>query len=280
MRIGIFSNEHKDSGNENAYRLSEIIRSKGVETFLFNNTDRPYLKSIIKETEIELLIVFGGDGTILGIVSAAAYNDIPILGVNLGRVGFLTEVEEKDDWEELIERYGRGEYNIDERTLLEVKENSQSYLALNEALICRNEECCVTTIDVYIDNIFMDRYIGDGVLISTPTGSTAYSLSAGGPILSPDISAMLINPVCPHSLHNRPIVISDRHMLELKLMTDRINAKVVVDGKLIAIIDNEDKISIKKSHIKAKFLRFNDSNFYNRLLIKMNYWSNIRDVKE
>lgn len=273
MRIGIFSNEIKDKGNSEAIKLSELLRIRGYEVFLFNNADRPYLNTIIQETEVDLLLVLGGDGTILGVVSSAARNNVPMLGINMGHIGFLTEVEYGDNLDKVIEDLAARNYTVDERTLIEVKDQDKSYLALNEVLMSRNEDCCVASIDVRVDNTFLDRYIGDGVIVSTPTGSTAYSLSAGGPILSPDIDAFIINPVCPHSLHNRPIVISDRHNITLRLRSERITAKVLLDGKLIAILDSTDEIVVGKADIKAKFIRFSNHNFYKRLLLKMNYWS-------
>ncbi|MGI6701641.1 MAG: NAD(+)/NADH kinase [Christensenellales bacterium] len=273
MRIGIFSNEIKDKGNNEALKLSEMLTVNGAEVFLFNNTDRPYLKSIISDSDIDLLTVLGGDGTILGVVPSAAMNDVPIIGINMGQIGFLTELEIGNSLSKLIDDFGEGRYNIDSRTLIEVSDKTSSYLALNEVFIGRNQDCCVVPIDVMIDDTLIDRYIGDGVIICTPTGSTAYSLSAGGPILSPDIEAFVINPVCPHSLHSRPIVIADKHTLTLKLQSDRMTAKVSLDGRVKAIIDNQEEIKVKKADIRAKFIRFNNLNFYKRLLVKLNYWS-------
>ena len=279
MRIGIFSNEIKDIDNREAIKLSELLSNDNI-VFLYRNSDRKKLQSIIKRDKIELLTVLGGDGTILGVVSAAANNNVPILGINMGNIGFLTEIEKGEDVVKLVNDLSSGIYNTDERTLLEIKYKDKSFYALNEVLISRNEDCCVTTVDVNIDGTFMDRYLGDGVLVSTPTGSTAYSLSAGGPILSPDMDAFIINPVCPHSLHNRPIVISDKHNLSLKLISDRTDAKITVDGRVIAIITKDEEISVYKAKITAKFVRFNNLNFYKRLLIKMNYWSNTNIIKE
>jgi len=280
MKIGIFSNEIADKGNQEALKFSEMLRKKGVEAFIFNNSDKPFLKNIIRDSDIELLTVLGGDGTILGAVPSAAMNDVPILGINMGHIGFLTELELNSDMEGFIDEFSEGDYIVDERTLIEVQDKTATHLALNEVFMSRNEGCCVTPIDVRVDGTFLDRYIGDGVIVSTPTGSTAYSLSAGGPILSPDIEAFIINPVCPHSLHNRPIVISDKHIVTLRLLSERITAKVSLDGREKAIVDNTEEITVRKADIKAKFIRFSNLNFYKRLLIKLNYWSNSNTVKE
>jgi NAD+ kinase len=274
MKVGIFSNEDKDRDNLRAVKLSELLGEKGVEVFIFNNSDKPFLNDIFGETGISLLMVMGGDGTILGVVNAAANNNIPIIGINMGNIGFLTELEPDTDYEKVIKEYEAGNYLIDERMMLDVNVRGETYRALNEVLISRHEDCCVSTVDVIIDDTVLDRYIGDGVIVATPTGSTAYSLSAGGPILSPDIEALIINPVCPHTLHNRPIVISDTHTIRLKLVSSRMKGRITVDGRTVAIIDNLDESVVTRSNVTAKFLRFSNLNFYKRLLIKMNYWSN------
>lgn len=275
MHIGIFSNDIKDKNGEEAKKLSEILQSNGYTVSIFMYEKSKSFSEEFKNAKIELLIVLGGDGTILSIVKDTAKNDIPILGINLGRVGFLTELEKDADAKGLIKTLLERKYQIETRAILEIEHKGNKYFALNEVLISRNAECCVIPIEVKVNDNHLDKYLGDGVLVSTPTGSTGYSLSAGGPILSPDVSALIINPICPHTLYSRPIVVSDNDNIELRVMSDRVNGKLSVDGTPSSVVLKNETIIIKKSKLKAKFIRLKKNNFYKRLLVKMDYWSRI-----
>ncbi len=274
MRIGVFSNNIKDKDHLGAMRIADIVKSKSLFCSVYCSEDEIKLITLLNEDAIDMLMVLGGDGTMLSIVEACASNSVPILGLNFGNIGFLSELEKKDDIGCFIDKYIEGKYYIEERDMLEATLYGEKFYALNEVLVCRAEDFGATTIDVHIDNEYIDRYNGDGVLLATPTGSTAYSMSAGGPILAPNMKAIIINPVCPHSLHNRPIVVSNNSNIKLTLKNDRISAKLILDGRQKATLDNEGIVSVKKADITARFIRFKKDNFYQRLLIKLNYWSN------
>ncbi len=212
------------------------------------------------------ILVFGGDGTMLEASKISADFSVPILGVNLGNLGFLAEFEATTMPADIVSALDgeiKSVYN------LETKIGSETYFGLNEIVI-KTASTRPISIDLFIDDMYVDSYHGDGIIVSTPTGSTAYALSAGGPVLAPDVKAYTILPVCAHSLHSRPLVIADSSKILLKTANE--NIEVIVDGNLVVSIDNKTEIEIYKSENKSMFINFNKSNFYEKLLRKMNRW--------
>jgi len=249
MKIGIYTNEYKDSGLKITSSVMSIL--KNFECIVFSDTNK------IKNAD--LIITIGGDGTILQVASVAALNGIPILGVNLGTVGFLTEIE-KDDIKSIPKILTDKKYLIDRRTMLETGGN----LALNEVAVMRRDK--LLGLDVSISGNEVDSYNSDGFLVSTPTGSTAYSLSCGGPIISPNAPALTLTPINAYSLHSRPVVVSDSEEITIKL-TRGAPADLVLDGKIIAEVSSKAGV-VKKSKYETLFIRQRESNFYKRLLSK------------
>jgi len=249
MKIGIYTNEYKDSGLKITSSVISIL--KDFECIVFSDANK------IKNAD--LIITIGGDGTILQVASVAALNSIPILGVNLGTVGFLTEIE-KDDITSIANLIGGKKYTIEKRTMLEAGGN----LALNEVAVMRRDK--LLGLDVAIGDSEVDSYNSDGFLVSTPTGSTAYSLSCGGPIISPNAPALALTPINAYSLHGRPIVVSDSEQITIKL-TRGAPSDLTLDGRVIAEI-SEKPVIIKKSKYETRFIRQKESNFYKRLLNK------------
>jgi len=209
-----------------------------------------------------VLITIGGDGTILKIASVAATRSIPVLGVNLGTVGFLTELEGDADIKTLPKILGNKEYNIERRTMLE----TGGVIALNEVAIMRRNK--LLGLEVIISGQEADAYNSDGFLVSTPTGSTAYSQSCGGPIISPNAPALALTPVNACSLHSRPIVVGDNELIEIRLKRGA-PADLTLDGVTVGAVTDKPVV-IKKSVYSALFIRRKGSNFYNKLHSKFN----------
>ena len=215
------------------------------------------------------VLVFGGDGTMLDAVRHAIPYDIPVLGVNLGYLGFLAEFDADVRATDLAKALKSSDYA--EKTLIEVTFD-KSYLALNDLVIKSNTTRPVV-IDMFVDDMFADTFKSDGIIVSTPTGSTAYSLSAGGPVLAPDVKAVVVNPICPHSLHSRPLVVSDKARLTIQISGEEGEVSVAVDGELVSFARVGDRILVETSKSTAKFVDCGNNNFYNKLLKKMNVWS-------
>ena len=270
MTVGIYVNFAKDINASNTKKFIDFLRKNNIEYFVcdeasdYINENLLPLKKLVDKSDI--LIVFGGDGTMLKVVNIASEKEKSVLGVNMGKVGFLTDAT-ISDFDEIIKIIKNG-FKTSNRVLLEASVSNEVFRAVNEIIISRSD-FNVVELEVYIDGYLSDKIVADGVIIATPTGSTAYSLSAGGPVLSPENNAFLITPVCAHNLKSRPMVIADNHEITVKLVGKNKNAALVVDGIKVKDLINENTVMVKKSSIKAKFIIFGKENFYQKLLKKL-----------
>jgi len=218
----------------------------------------------------ELVIVLGGDGFMLEAARAAAPAGIPILGVNLGRVGYMTEIE--TDELELIDKIFEGGYRIDERAMLKVEVKSESgqtkfsSYALNDAVIANGAAARIVDLELSDGDEVVNVYRADGLVVATPTGSTAYSLSAGGPIVDPKLACFCVTPVCPHSLGARPLVFPDSAKLNIKNICVREKVlHLTLDGRVNHELYLGERVEISRSELTAKLLRLKDSGFYSKI---------------
>ena len=219
---------------------------------------------------VDLIIAIGGDGTLLGAARSIGTRDVPILGVNLGRLGFLTEVN-RDEMEDCLDRMLSGELNVESRMRLDVsvfrdEEEVAKYLALNDVVVTRKALSRMVDLETFADGLKVATYHGDGLIISTPTGSTAYSLSAGGPILLPSLEAIVLNPICPHSLNQRPLVIPEQMEVEVRfrLREGADTATLSIDGQEGFELGPRDRVVTKRSPYNAHIVA---SPFRNRFEI-------------
>lgn len=279
MKIGIYVNKNRDVKCETSLKFISLLKQKGIEYFVVSGaedciSDKSYSVQQVADM-CDVIVAFGGDGTMLSVVREAAKYNVAFLGVNLGRLGFLTECED-DNLENVVDRLAAGDYFIEERMMLNVLSEGKEYVALNEVTLSRSLRTHTVEVSIYVDNRLADIVTGDGAIISTPTGSTAYSMSCGGAILSPSVKAIGITAICPHSLHSRPIIVSDESELKLCAKTlDKHDAMMCIDGKNIEFGNNEINIIVKKSEYYAKLIRLNDNNFYNKLIQKMSGWNKL-----
>ncbi len=219
--------------------------------------------SIIPE-DTELVIVLGGDGTMLQAARSTAVLDIPLIGVNLGTLGYLAEVE-KGGIDAALEKILAGKYEIEDRMMLCGQMNEQKGDCLNDIVITRYTSIAAVDYNIYVNDLLLCSYHADGIIVSTPTGSTGYNMSAGGPIVEPSANMILITPICPHTLNSRSLVLSADTKIEIGIgqFRDGLNQKVVAsfDGSGIIEMTTGDKITIKKSSKTTKILRLNRVSF-------------------
>lgn len=267
MDIGIYCNRAAKKFVLIEKELLARLKERGIIPKIYDKVeqiDRP-----------DALVVLGGDGTILKVAIEAGRRGVNILGINAGNLGFLTEFE-GEQVEEAVKLL-ESEYEIENRSVLEVTVHKEKYYALNEAVFQRSYNPSVddnvVAVNVSIEGKKVDTFVGDGVIVSTPTGSTAYSLSAGGSILTPDISAFILTPVCAHSLHNRPIVFSDASKLEIELCEEGPGLALYCDGKYESLLHRTEKAYICKANFNVGFIKGKNSNFFDKLLFKLNKWS-------
>ena len=224
-------------------------------------------------SDSDLVIVIGGDGVMLEAARRATPCGIPILGINMGRVGYMTELEMNEI--SLLDRIFTGDYYLDERAMLRVDIRSSkgqsrfSVYALNEAVIANGSTARIIDLQLSDNGRLVSEYRADGIVVATPTGSTAYSLSAGGPIVDPKLSCFCVTPICPHSLVARPLIFPDSASLEIKNICVREKVlHLTVDGKATFDLFFGDTVVITKASISTKLLRIKDEDFYSKIRMK------------
>ena len=223
----------------------------------------------------DFVIVLGGDGTLLSTARCVARAGIPILGVNLGSLGFLTEVK-TEEIEQALAEVDAGDCELSLRPMLHcqvVREGKcvANYDALNEVVMNQSAVARITDFEVRVNGNFVANYKADGVIISTPTGSTAYSLAAGGPILSPEVSGFVITPVASHALTNRPLVVKDTAIIEARILVTREQAFLTVDGQVGTELLESDLVRCHKSDLKVKLYKVGGRSFFDVLRTKLKW---------
>jgi NAD+ kinase len=263
--------------------LREVVpwlQSLGAEVFLDEGSalQEPAPCAILPTSQfvssVDVVAVFGGDGTFLHAARIVASNGIPILGVNLGSLGFLAEVK-IDEMRPALQNLMLGDYELEERMLLQVEvvrgDNALSrYLALNDAVINKGAIARIIDLEVTVNAQLVIVTRADGLIVSTPTGSTAYSLSAGGPILYPTLGAFIVTPICPHTLTNRPVVVPDRAEVGICLLRGN-DVMLTVDGQVGMTLEPGDRLAVRKAESSVRLVQPAGSTFFALLREKMKW---------
>lgn len=281
----IITNSDKNENNSIVEHIVGYLESRSCTCFVLENK-KTLSKGMVHFTDIgkipeetECVIVLGGDGTMIQAAIDLVHKDIPILGVNTGTLGFLTEID-KDEIEPALDRLLKGEYVIESRIML--KENRMflqpdsrsSCYALNDMVISKRGGCRLITIRVYVDDELEDIYTADGIIIATPTGSTGYNLSAGGPVMAPNTHAMVVTPICAHSLNKRSLVLDAADYIRLEIgqtkETTEDLAYFTADGRNVGDLHTGDVLEIKVPHAETKLIKLSGIHFYERMREKLN----------
>lgn len=277
--VGVHWNSSKTTGLDVARSLVDMLIARKVDVTvnlsLAIALGLPQLH-VDNFQNCQLLIVLGGDGTILTGLDRAIPYDIPILGINLGRLGFLTEIEAANLDERVIDRVLHEDFSIDERMTMQVEGyDNDKMFALNEIVIGRSTPSVrVLSLEYEANGTLIDRISGDGLIVATATGSTAYSLSAGGPIVLPGLDCFLLTPVCPHTLNARPVVVSSDVKITVRMLDDRGGAQAVLDGRnVIPLTQGNPGITISKSDRSVRFVRLEEKNYFGLLRSKLSEWT-------
>ncbi len=228
--------------------------------------------------------MLGGDGTILSVARSAHPFNVPIFGVNLGTLGFLAEVTLPDLYE-VLEKVLNGQFECENRMLLDAcvwrdKKKVGDYHVLNDVVINKGALARIVNLKVRVNSQYMTSYRADGLIIATPTGSTAYSLSAGGPIIHPSMDALVLSPICPFTLTNRPIVIPDQSLIQVELATENENVRVTFDGQEGCDMLQGDMLEVKKAQTSIQLIQAPGKNYYQTLRNKLHWGSNVANVKQ
>ena len=279
LRIGIFPNMAKKEIENILEKMINFLQTQNVEVFLpekvrvigkFNKfiVDNNFLYS-----NIDIALTLGGDGTLLSTGRKFASKGVPLCGINLGRVGFLAEIE-TDEIIDKLTKIISNNYFIEKRLMLEgvVYRNGEKIFsaeAINDIVVTKSGLSRMIKLKLLIDDILTAEYQADGIIFATSTGSTAYSLSAGGPIINPSLKVMLITPICPHSVNARPLIIDENEEIKLKVSARHNDIGLTVDGQIVYPLLPGDLITIKKSLLTADFIRFTDKNYYKTIKKKL-----------
>jgi NAD+ kinase len=267
---------------QEATNIAAFLEERGIQSCQGLITDQQ-LRVRLKEYEFDLLITLGGDGTMLRAGHLCGPIDVPILGINLGRFGFLMEVRESQ-WREYLPLLIRGDFWLEERMMLTSQqwragEMLGEWEAINEAVVCRGKTVLPVHLDTSVDGRFLTTYVADGLIASTPTGSTAYSLAAGGPILAPELRNIILVPVAPHLSIDRAIVLAEGSSVSIVTQTTH-QAVLSIDGQSPIELKNGDCVEVRAGEHNVHFVRFQDPGyFYRNLTPHMNQNPSIGNAK-
>ena len=281
-RIGLIANAEKSSGRALAQKAAALIKKAGQQVFSDRSTGQfAGLKCPLFDTagnlaeNVDLLLVFGGDGTILRVVREIDGSHTPVLGINAGRLGFLTAVP-ANDLSAALKKIRTGAFTIEKRPLIDAScergTGCIDHTALNDVVISRGSVSRMIELEVSVNNEAVTRYRCDGLIISTPTGSTAYSLSAGGAIISPSADVFAITPICPHTLSNRSVIVSLDSQISVKVLSEKVETTLTTDGQLQTNLGAGDVVVMRRSQRTVRLLHPSGSSFFETVRRKL-HWS-------
>lgn len=255
------------------YNIETIIEKRFYDSISSDKEYKTFTDYSDLDATFDLMFTMGGDGTFLRAVTFVRNLNIPILGINMGRLGFLATIQ-KENIKISLKALINNDYTIKERSLLTVKTSTKNTdleeinFALNEVTVARRNTTSMITIETYLDDEYLTSYWADGLIVSTPTGSTGYSLSCGGPVITPQAKNFVLTPIAPHNLNARPLVVPDETKIKLKITGREKQALISLDSR-ITVIDNETEVSIEKAAFTIKTVQLNDQTFLKTLRDKL-----------
>jgi NAD+ kinase len=278
--IGIIAKPHHAEAKQVLEKLVPWLEEHGkkvvmdVDTASLVGATSAGMKNMVAE-QVGLIVVLGGDGTFLSVARLVEGRDVPLFGVNLGGLGFLTEVAQ----EEVLEAMGdlfEGRYGVSERMLIKAHIHRQGeriaeYRALNDVVINKSALARIITLETYVNGIYVNTFAADGLIISTPTGSTAYNLAAGGPILFPTLGAIIVSPICPHTLTNRPVVLPEDVKIEVVLKSENEDVLLTLDGQVGFSLRYNDVVEVRKAAETVKLIEPPGRNYFQVLRTKLKW---------
>ncbi len=270
-RVGILGHPKRAKTAPVGTHIEQTLQNNGVETWHYEEWTPQQAREVIPNSDI--VVAIGGDGAMLRAARLCAEFDVPVLGVNMGRLGFLTEVASPDDWDSCLPDLLEGNFWIESRMMIRASIEHEGHVvrsanALNDIVVSGLSAGSMLQMDLYINNHWATTYNSDALIISTPTGSTAYALAAGGPILPPDLSNILILPTAAHLSMDRPIVLSEGSDVAVRLSEENRNDTVItVDGTRLAEIADDDILYVSVSDHISRFIRMRDQNYFYRSLL-------------
>ena len=277
-RVGVIANAWKPKVKELLKGFPERLKQMGLSCVFAEDLrtvcedDGTFVPVEALGAHSDLLVALGGDGTILRAAQVSRFSEAPILGINLGRLGFLAGVG-VEEVEGALERVLRGAYRIERRMAMTAKverDDDDALFAINDVVLEKGASARMLEVEIVVGEEFVSQYLADGLILSTPTGSTAYSMSAGGPIVHPAMDALIITPICPHSLSVRPMVVSAEGTVWVQMRSNRGDPiQLTVDGRAGRMLRSEDRVRIRRSPHRVPLITFEEQSFYQVLRTKL-----------
>lgn len=278
LTIGVFPNTNKKNADKVLKRIVDFYKTKEVRLLLPKESAVKFNYSNlgvdhIVEENLDLVLTIGGDGTLLNACRKVAMKNIPVCGINIGRLGFLADIE-LFELESKLEKILHKDYHIEERLMLMalLKRGDKMHdvgSAINDVVVTKGGVSRMLSLGLSIDNYPLANYQADGIIVSTATGSTGYSLSAGGPIINPRVKLLLVTPICPHTLNARPMIIAEEEEVRIHISASHKDIVLTFDGQDSCFLLPGDEIIVRKSITSAKIMKFEDKNYYQTMRTKL-----------
>ncbi len=269
-RVGLLQGPHRGKVEAAVLAAAVRLRSEGIEVC----SDRAEISGgevLSREAVIagsDLLIVCGGDGSILAVARRAAARSVPVLGVNFGQLGFLSEVEAAG-LSGALDRVLSGDYEVERRLMLRASWQGQEVDALNDIVVRRESSLAVVRADVEVDGLKLDHYVADGILVSTPTGASAYALSCGGAIVHPRLTCLSLMAICPHSLRARPVMLAPDQEISVRIEARSLPAMICADGQDLISMASGESVRIRRAPYDARLIRLDRRDFFAKVHAKL-----------
>ena len=293
MRALVFGKQYKEKDLPQVQEAFDALQAEGIEISVYE----PYLMDIrkavklpkacdpfqkfedFKSQNIDFVVVLGGDGTMLAATTLVRDAGVPMLGINLGRLGFLASIE-KTHIRQSVEMLARGQYLVEDRTMIYLESNPPIFgdmpFALNDCTLLKRDTSSMITIHAFLNGDFLSSYWADGIIIATPTGSTGYSLSCGGPIIFPGSANFVITPVAPHNLNVRPLVLSDDSVISFEVEGRADNFICTLDSRF-ELVGNHHQLAVRKNNFPIRLIQLQDTTFLNTIRAKLGWGEDVRN---
>jgi len=293
MRVLVYGKQYKEKDLPQVQEALDALHDEGFQISIFE----PYLKGIkgeirlpkdcepfakyedFKGQNIDFVMVLGGDGTMLSATTLVRDTGVPMLGINLGRLGFLASIE-KTHIRQSVTMLARGQYTIEERAMIYLESNPHLFgdlpFALNDCTLLKRDTSSMITIHTFLNGDFLSSYWADGIIIATPTGSTGYSLSCGGPIIFPNSGNFVITPVAPHNLNVRPLVLSDSSVISFEVEGRAENFICSLDSRF-ELVGTHHQLAVRKNDFSTKLVQLQDTSFLNTIRAKLGWGEDVRN---
>lgn len=293
MRVLVFGKQYKEKDLPQVQEALDALLAEGIEVSVYE----PYLNDIrsklslpkniepfagyedFRNQAVDFIMVLGGDGTMLSATTLVRDAGVPMLGINLGRLGFLASIE-KTHIRQSVTMLARGQYRIEERSTIYLESNPHIFgalpFALNDCTLLKRDTSSMITIHTFLNGDFLTSYWADGIIIATPTGSTGYSLSCGGPIIFPDSGNFVITPVAPHNLNVRPLVLSDESVISFEIEGRADNFICSLDSRF-ELVGTQHQLAVRKNDFSIRLVQLQDSTFLNTIRAKLGWGEDVRN---